>query len=312
MHVPGPVRIAAFAALIVADIVLVVYVLKGGSLASAPPPVRAETSTSTSTPSVSTTRPTSTATGGTEVTGPRAVSVVDATTAFRAARAGCSTSGPGLQKSTDGGRTWTATAQPPVGSVTRIEFTSTARGYIVATRKGDCRLEVRTTGDGGNSWSDPIGADTYWSPLPGSPAKVNTATGQDVTPCPSGDVVQLARVTDNRAVALCSKGVVRVTVDGGATWTSQATVTGATTLTVDRSTQNRLVLAGRDADCPGARVWTLGADADRPTVAACVPMPAKDVGSASLAAAAKGGATWLVTGASAWTSAGGLSTWSSA
>jgi hypothetical protein len=124
--------------------------------------------------------------------------------------------------------------------------------------------------------------------------------------------VQLARVTDTRAVALCAEGVVRVTVDGGARWTSQATVDGATTLAVDRSAENRIVLAGHDQDCPGARVWTLGADADRAAVAACVPMPAKEVGSASLAAAAKGGATWLVTGASAWTSAGGLSTWSSA
>ena len=310
MQVSSAVRNGALVALLVADIALVVYVLGGGSLSSAPPRATATTSTpSPPAPTTTSSPPTVTPSDGQR---PRPLAVVDARTGFRAARPGCAVADPGFERSTDGGRTWSATAQPPVGSVTRIEFTSAEQGYILATGKDGCRLEVRTTGDGGRSWSDPISAETYWSWLPASPAKVNTATGRDVTPCPSGDVVQLARVTDTRAVALCSKGVVRLTVDGGATWTSQATVTGATTLAVDRSTQNRVVLAGRDADCPGARVWSLGADADRPAVAACVPMPAKDVGSASLAAAAKGGATWLVTGTSAWTSEGGLATWSSA
>jgi hypothetical protein len=307
--VPGPVRTAALVALIVADIALVVYVLGGGSLASAPPPVTRVTSTST--PSAPTSTASATATGGTAAQGPRPLAVVDGTTAFRAARPDCSADGPGIERSTDGGRTWTATAQPPVSSVTRIEFTSATRGYIVTTRKDGCALEVRTTTDRGSTWSDPVGADTYWSPLPGSPAKVNTATGQDVTPCPSGDVAQLVRVSDSRAVALCDKGLVRVTTDGGTKWTSQATVTGATTIAVDRSSQNRIALAGADKDCPGARVWTLAADATKAQIAACVPTPAKDVASASLATAAKGGWTWLVTDVSAWTSRGGLTSWSS-
>jgi hypothetical protein len=308
--VSGPVRTAALVALIVADIALVVYVLGGGSLASAPPPVTAATSTSTPRTTATATA-TATATGGTGAQGPRPMAVVDGTTAFRAARPGCSADGPAIERSADGGRTWTATAQPPVGSVTRIEFTSLTRGYIVGTRKGDCALEVRTTSDGGSIWSGPLGAGTYWSLLPASPAKVNTATGQDVTPCPSGDVAQLVRVSDSRALALCDKGLVRVTTDGGTKWTSQATVTGATTIAVDRSSQNRVALAGADGDCRGARVWTLAADATKAEIVACVPMPVKDVGSASLATAVKGGWTWLVTDASAWTSRGALTSWSS-
>ena len=270
MQVPRSVQLGGLALLAVADVALVIAVLRP----TADDTGRASTPSTT----VTTTASPTTTPSGTSTTGPApaatasvaALAVVDDTVAYRAAAAGCSVADPGLQRTNDGGRTWRPVALPGARSVVRIEFTSASEGYVVGTSDG-CALKVWRTSSGGAEWTAPGSAADFWSALPSSATQVSSARGAR-TPCAAGTtVVQVARVTDSDTWVLCSKGQVRHTTDTGATWSTAATVVGAEAVTVDRRAGTRLVLAGADPTCSGTRIWSMAPTAKAAAVAGLRP-----------------------------------------
>lgn len=308
MPFPNAAKAWGIAALVVLDLVLVGYVLSGGS--TSPKPTASPT-TRTPGPSVTTS---ATATAGPTLAAasrPRTLAVVDQRTGFRAGAPSCTGARPEVERSTDGGRTWKSVGQPAVASVTRLQFTTTTAGYVVAAAKGDCALRVLTTRDGGATWSQPRSAKTYWSLLPGSATKVNTAAGSVVEPCVSGDVLQLARISDPMAVVLCGNGDVRRTADGGRRWSTLATVAGAQSLAPGGSAGDPIALAGTDDGCDGVRIWTLPGSSNAAESAACVSASTTEAATASIARTPDGAATWLALGDAIRISGGDLSTWTS-
>lgn len=300
MQVPRSVQLGGLAALAIADVALVVAIMRPATPAASEPP---RPSTSATSPATSTSTATSTA--GATTSSVAAMAVVSDQVAYRAAAAGCSVTTPGLQKTTNGGRSWTPVTVDGPGSIVRIEFTSASEGFVVGTTK-DCELRVWRTSSSGAEWTGPTPAGEFWSSLPGDTSKVNSVGGAR-TPCASGStVVQVARVTDANTYVLCSKGVVRHTTNGGAAWTTQATVAGALALAADRQDGTRIVLAGTDGSCEGTRIWSLAESADSAQSRACLP-GAKPTGAIALDAG--GSSVWLTVGDKAWRAGADLNSW---
>ncbi len=303
MQVPRAVQLGGLVALALADVALVVAITRSTNEVPAAGPRTPSTSASSPT-TTPTTSPTTTAARA--VAGVRAMAVVDEKVAYRAAAAGCSVTSPGLERSTDGGRTWRPVTIEGPRSVVRIEFTSATEGYVVGTTSG-CELRVWRTSTGGTDWTDPGPASDYWSALPSSTTKVNSVGGTPRTPCPAGSVTQLARVTDADAYVLCSTGVLRRTGDRGQTWTTTATVPGARAVAADKGTDLRIVLAGTDPDCQGTRVWSIGPTTTSVQAPGCVPTGKQ---AAPIALDAGGSSVWLSVGSSTLRSSGDLRSWS--
>ncbi len=298
MQVPRSVQLAGLVAVALADVALVVAIMRSPDGLAADPPAKSGATTTATTATTATTTATASPTSAAAKSPVRAMAVVGAKVAYRAAPAGCSVTAPGLEKTTDGGRTWKPVSVP-ARSVVRIEFTSASEGYVVGTGNG-CDLQVWRTSTGGTDWGDPTPAGEFWSALPSSTTQVNSAGGVR-TPCPAGSTVaQVARVTDADTYVLCSKGEVRRTTNGGAAWSTATTVAGARTVTVDRSQGTRLVLAGNDKDCPGTRIWLLPAGARTAESWACIP-GAKQA--TPLALDAGGDAVWLSRDSGTWLAA---------
>jgi hypothetical protein len=300
MQVPRSVKLGGLVALALADVALVVAVMRapGGLVSDSPTTGRTASSTTTTTRAPS---PTTTTIASTVL----AMAVVDARVAYRAAAAGCSVTDPGLEKTTDGGRTWKPVTVPGPRSIVRIEFTTADTGYVVGTGEG-CDLKVWRTSSGGTDWTASSPASDFWSPLPASRTEVNSVTGVR-TPCPAGStVVQVARVTDSNAYVLCSKGELRLTTSSGAAWSTATKVVGARSVTVDKGTGNRLVLAGTDPDCRGTRIWVAAAGGKPAVTKACVPGGTAD---SPLALDAGGTSVWLSLGGRTWLATGDLTTW---
>jgi hypothetical protein len=300
MQVPRSVKLGGLLALALADVALVVAVMRSpdGLVSDSATTGRtsASTSTTTRTPSPTTTTLTSPV---------LAMAVVDDRVAYRAAAAGCSVTAPGLEKTTDGGRTWKPVTVPGPRSIVRIEFTTADTGYVVGTGEG-CDLKVWRTSSGGTDWTGSSPASDFWSPLPASRTEVNSVGGVR-TPCPTGStVVQVARVTDSNTYVLCSKGELRHTTNAGADWATAATVVGARSVAVDKGTGNRLVLAGTDPKCAGTRIWLVAAGGRSAVTRACVPGGRAD---APLALDAGSGSVWLSLGGRTWLATGDLNTW---
>lgn len=295
MQVPKSVQLAGLAALAIADVALIVAVLQAPDQGAARTPTTSPTKTTTTTAAAS-----ATTTSSAKRASVRAMAVVDGTVAYRAAAAGCSVSDPGLEKSTDGGQTWSEVTVDGPRSIVRIEFTSTAEGYVIGTDE-ECDLKVWRTSSGGADWTEPGPSADFWSALPASTTQVNSV-GQVRTPCPRGSAVaQVVRVTDANTHVLCSKGEIRTTTDGGAAWSTTTTVAGALALAVDKDAANRLVVAGTEKGCQGIRIWSLEASAEDAEERGCVSA-AKPSGPIALDAG--GSSVWLSLDKATWVAAG--------
>lgn len=146
----------------------------------------------------------------------------------------------------DGGGSWARTDLP--GRVVRAKPSSVASGFVTG---GDakCALRLWNTGDAGESWSDPTGAEEAWSRQPENDRDVHTPSDLVVKPCTDSEVVDLAPLDARRARVLCLDGKVRATRDGGETWPRETTVKGALAVGIAEGSQGVVVRA--DASCAG-------------------------------------------------------------
>lgn len=252
-------------------------------------PARSTAGPSTAGPSTtgpSTTGPTSPA----PVTGVRLARLIDATSptvAWRAVVGSCAAGGAGVERSTDGGRSWER-AGTDRDVVLRLKATDDRAAFLVAAG-ADCDPVFLRSTDGGGAWDEqPTSLDAAWYLDPDDPAAIHGPQGTRPGPC-GAPVVDLVAVTSTRASALCPDGRVTVSTDAGAAWAAVAAVPGAVALT-DTGADGHLVAVLGAPGCAGVQVVEVG-PGGAASATGCVEASSPQPSLVALSAA--GGALWL-------------------
>lgn len=271
-------------ALLAADAVLIGWAFRGTSVD--PAGVTAARSATSSAPSAS---PSVTGSAGapavkvTDLT--RFVAPVGPDVAWVVDSGSCKEPGT-LWVTADGGASWQATDLP--GRVVRARPSSVEAGWVAGGDSG-CDLRLWSTGDAGESWTDPTSAEEAWSRQPEDVHDVHLPSDEVKKPCGQSEVVDLAVLDARRARVLCRNGQVRVTRDGGVNWPRETTVKGALAVGIAEGSQGAVVRT--DSGCAGVFVVPLSAGV--PGRGRCVDA-APVAGQVSVASA--GTSWWLVVG----------------
>lgn len=298
--------IAALAAFLVADVVLVGLALRstqagaepagapagaGGGVSAAAP----HTGTPAPAPTESTRAPAGPAQGPLTV----GIVAVDADTAWRFTAGTCADGGSTLSITSDGGATWEPRVVPFEATM-RIRVRDDGTAFAIGS-DAECSPRFRQAERDAASWGAETAVPEAWYRDPRNPAVVGTAAGTRVRPCGSSAVLDLS-IIDDAAQALCADGRVRAS-DTGAEWTAAGEVPGALTIAATAAR----TLAVRTADgCDGLAV----VDARAPdTVVGCAEVDAAELKPGSLSLSVKDGHAWLLAGDVLLRSSGDLSEW---
>ena len=276
----------------------------GGLLADgdAPPAAPPSASGSPATP-----EPAPTASAAPQLTPPTSrLSAVDATTAYRAASGTCSpTTTAVLEKTTDGGETWSAAPVfTGMATVLRVEAVSSTYAYLVGLQSQGCQPTVALTYTSGADFvNSPERLSSNWYADPATLAVVHSSSGVTVT-APCAQVVQLASVDETHAAVLCSDGQVFQTADAGATWGAAGAAPGVTAVGADED--GYLLAVAELPTCEGVEVQRLALEGTATTTAGCAPVPA---GGRAEVVASGAGAVWLGAAGATFVSDDGGATW---
>jgi photosystem II stability/assembly factor-like uncharacterized protein len=197
------------------------------------------------------------------------LALADARTAFRGSVGACDGQAT-LERSLDGGRTW-RTLDTPVRQLLSLSALPPSSVDLVGAGPaagGRCRASFWASQDAGRTWDGPLSASGAWLRDPDRPRMIRTPSGPAASPCPNPNlaVVELAGLSITDAAALCPKGQVLRTLDGGASWVSMSVVPGAVALAWE-SRDLGWLLDASDAQCPsfrllqtvdGGRTWRTG------------------------------------------------------
>lgn len=241
------------------------------------------------------------------------VALVDSKTLWAAQPGSCANGGARFLTSTDGGATLSSVSTP-FKMVTRVGPTDAKAGFVVGGTGSTCAATGQRTTDAGKSWqqSGPLSATWYLDPA--DLTTVHNVAGQAAQPCGAKvEARSLVRVSDENVLVLCTGGAVKVTKDGGTSWTSLDKVTGAVAvagvLNGGKLTAYAATVAG--ASCDGVAIVELGSSDAKPVGCADLSGTApKAIGLAvSDGNPAKG---WLLVGRTAMVSTDNLKTWKAA
>ena len=313
----GHLGLAALAAFVVADVVLVALALGStaatpGSAGSAPPPSPGTTTTpgpaAGGDPAASqgaVTDPTPTQTPSSSlVPAPLEVGVVavDADTAWRFVVGDCAKGGSTVTITRDGGNTWEPMVAPFDATV-RIRVRDTGGAFAIGS-DDSCTPRFRQAAKDATTWGSPMSVPGAWYRDPSDPAVVGTAAGTRAKPCGGSAVIDLG-VTDHSAVALCADGRLRQS-ETGESWTGGGAVEGGLALAASATR----TLVARTADgCTGVAV----VDATAPEAAlGCAEVDLATVEPGQVALAERDGQAWLVAGDTVFRSSADLSEWTPA
>lgn len=236
--------------------------------------------------------------------------VVSASDALRARPGSCSTGGGALQRTTDGGRTWT-TLTGPATSVVRILASSPSSFLVVGATK-ECTPRLYRTTDAGRTWAVSTSTANAWHPLPvpasgAVPTALHGPSGNVPLPCRRGTtLVALSGITLSDAMLACSDGAVLRTIDGGATWQPRTAVAGAGALSAVSRTEVWVASVQPVAGCAGVQVLHSTDGGLRWRAVGCAV--GAQLGSVGLSFAG-GSVGMLWDGTGVWTTGDGGSSW---
>lgn len=222
------------------------------------------------------------------VTATRQLVALDDVTAWRATLASCGETASVVERTEDGGATWTPVS-PGVDTLVRLRASDAASAFVVGATDG-CATALASTDDGGQSWNR---ADetlsSAWYLAPTDRSVVVGPSGQQPVPCADGVVDLVATGTRSGAV-LCTDGTVAVSRDGGRSWGATGAVAGARAIA---QRGDGYLVATDEGTCEGLAVHAVdvtGVPDPEPWV--CAPVaPAVDV-----AIAGEAGALWVWSG----------------
>ena len=207
----------------------------------------------------------------------------------------------------DGGKTWEKT-KSPARAVIRVQPLDADRVFAIGAG-ASCELKQYASNDLGVSWLAPSAVSGGWARQLDEPTEVLTPQDDRAQPCgASTDVIDLSRTSASQAQALCADGAVKVTNDGGQTWTDAGTVKGGLALG-NRLEAGRLAtyVARVGGDCPGIDLVRVVKGKSLDSVACIGTSVPTKAGQIGLSLVEEAG--WLVADGQVWTAPADLTTW---
>jgi photosystem II stability/assembly factor-like uncharacterized protein len=196
-----------------------------------------------------------------------------------------------------------------VGAIVRAQPLENRRGFVLGADR-DCALTQFSTGDGGKTWVKQA-TEGGWARALDRPNEALTPRLDRSRPCGDRPIVDLSRASADQGQALCANGELKVTSDGGATWSDAGVAEGGLALST-RLEQGVLstYVARVDKACAGVQVVRAVAG-QQPRPVACVgSTTTAKPGIVSLSTVSDGG--WLRVGDETWTAPGSLESWARA
>lgn len=188
----------------------------------------------------------------------RVLTATDGNNAYRAVTGSCPAAQTIVERTSDGGTTWTQTdlgALAPVSAVHRILVGLDGYAAVIALNRDDCNSAVAmVTFDGGTGWqgSAEVLGQT-WRVDPANPAVIWDPVGASLdAPCP---VMRLASAGTETAGLVCADGRIFATSDSGATWYDSTEMTDVDALS--GSSEGFLAASIGVANCSGVQVSAL-------------------------------------------------------
>ena len=313
----GHLGLAALAAFVVADVVLVALALDStaatpGTAGSAPRPSAVTTASPGPATDGDPVASQGAVTAGTPTQRPSSslapaplevgVVAVDADTAWRFVVGDCAKGGSTVTITRDGGHTW-APMVAPFDTTVRIRVKDNGGTFAIGS-DDSCTPRFRRAAKDATSWGSAMSVPGAWYRDPSDPVVVGTAAGTRAKPCGDSAVIDLG-VTDRSAEALCADGRLRRS-ETGETWTGGGAVEGGLALA---ATATRTLVARTADGCTGVAV----VDATAPeTALGCAEVDLATVEPGRVALAERDGQAWLVAGDTVFRSSADLSEWTSA
>lgn len=232
---------------------------------------------------------------------PQFLSMYDGTFGIRATAGSCTGAPAVVQRTSDGGATWTAVTFDGVDvrQVLALDYVSDSQINVVAAA-ADCTQTVVTSFTGGEFWQaypEQIGSATYVQPTDQTTVRVE---GTNMTaPCTVREVQSVTQTV----VVLCSDGSVQVRSSAGA-W-APANVSRA--LAMAPSGPSGLVLAVSEPTCSGVLIRSIDVSSGASTDLSCL---AAEQANATIDLVSSSVFYW--SGADFFTSKTGGASWSSA
>lgn len=246
--------------------------------------------------------PTATPTTSAEPSGPsagvRLVRWIDAVSpdeVWRATAATCPANSE-IERSVDGGATWTLLNSP--ASVTRLNAQQPDEAFVVGTAGRDCETSFWST-ENASTWDEQSGSLSVAWYLEDD--GVHSPAGSQDVPC-SGPAADLTARTQTEGAVLCSDGSVHSTDDGGEEWAEVGTQPGAVALAL--ADDAYVVAAHGVEDCSGVSIVEV---ADAPEVRGCAE--GADAAPGQVAIAALDDRLWVWTGDQVLASGNGGAEW---
>lgn len=207
----------------------------------------------------------------------------------------------------DGGKTWTGRGVP-AQVVMRVR-PSSATGASIVSAGRDCQPGVRSTADGGATWSQATEVGATWFRDAKDAQVVHSLGARSGHPCDASPVLDLAPLTASGARVLCGDGSVRASDDSGASWKPVGVVPGALGLDScfekGAGTAYVLRIAG---GCAGLQVVRVGQTAAAAQVLGCVEVSGP-MEPGTIALSVTGSDGWVGVGERTWRSQDSLRTW---
>ncbi len=175
---------------------------------------------------------------------------------LRAMVGACPAPAGGLEVSFDAGATWQAAATETVAAtrLLQLDTSDPAITRMVSLNAETCAPQAARSFVGGTSWQAADLIESPWYIDPADAGVVHTPAGAQAIECPA---VGLAS-SGSRAAVLCENSSVRITADGGASWSAPAAVPYAAAVGV---TPTEFVVASAgEPECAGARTRLVGFD----------------------------------------------------
>lgn len=216
----------------------------------------------------------------------RLLVAVDDRVAWRTTAVGCGTGSAWVERTDDGGATWTALELPETAGVLALVPGADVLTVTAIVAVPGCGEETRSSFSAGSFWrveASPPPSAAYVQTA--DPARARLQGGESIeTPCPA--IASLSSIDDVRAVVVCSDAVARITNDAGATWTRVESVEHPLAVA---GADDRVWIAETVPDCEGVRVSALETDTATLEEGTCVAVAPGD----SVAISVAGGAIWV-------------------
>ena len=198
----------------------------------------------------------------------RQIVALDADVAWRSTLASCGQGTAILERTLDGGASW-STTNLDLESVVRLRASDANSAFVVGVGQG-CETALSSTTDGGETWTRAdANLSSAWFLAPTDRTLVVGPRATSPVPCPSG-VVDLAALDVQRGAVLCLDGSLAVSSDGGQSWATTLSVAGARAITTNGAAY---AVATYEGPCNALSLYGVNSDGEAETAPfACVPV----------------------------------------